>query len=176
MSKGFNQVILKGGLTKDPEVRYTQSGTACLRFSLACGYNVKRDGEWEEAVDYVSCKAWGSRAEYIGKYAVKGSQFFVEGKLKTDQYEGKDGKTVWDTYVLVSDVQFCGGKRKDDGGGGNAPSAPGEKYQAPDGSTWTQQDNGNWTKDEPPEPYDGPREDFSFRQGPEGYEQSDVPF
>ena len=114
-TKGFNQSILKGGLTRDPDVRYTTNGTAFLNFTLACGYQVNKNGQWEDAVDYVSCRAWGNRAEAIGKYCQKGSQLFIEGKFRTDRYEGKDGKTQYATYVLVQDVQFCGGKRRDGG-------------------------------------------------------------
>ena len=126
--KGFNKVLLLGGLTKDPEVRFGQNGgNAYLRFSLACGYSVKdrSTGEWKDATDYVPCVAFGKVAEVIGKYCVKGSQLHVEGKVQTSKYQ-KDGRDVWDTNVLVSSVILAGGKRRDDGqgSGGGYPSIP----------------------------------------------------
>ena len=124
MSKGFNQVIAKGGLVRDPDLRYTQSRTAFLGFTLACTESVKKDGEWTDVPEYVPCKAWGGYAETIAKHCVKGSQLFIRGKFKTDKYEGKDGKMRWDSYVLVQDVQFCGGKRKDDSADRGVPSEP----------------------------------------------------
>ena len=110
---GFNQVILKGGIVKDPELKYTKDNVAFLRFNLACPCQVQKNGQREEVVDYVPCMAWGNRAEVIGKYCVKGTQIFIAGKVKTDKYDGKDGQTVWTPYVLVQDIQFAGGKRKD---------------------------------------------------------------
>ena len=113
-SYGFNQSILKGGLTKDPELKYTKDGLAYLTFSLACSTRVRKNGQLEDVVDYVPCKAWGSYAEVIGKYCVKGTQLLVIGRIRTDKYEGKDGKTVWSTYTLVNNVMFAGGKRRDE--------------------------------------------------------------
>lgn len=129
--KGFNKVLLLGGLTKDPEVRFGQNGgSAYLRFSLACGYSTKdrSTGEWKDATDYVPCLAFGKVAEVIGKYCVKGSQLHVEGKVQTSKYQ-KDGRDVWDTHILVSGVILAGGKRRDDGqgsGGGYQAQAPQE--------------------------------------------------
>lgn len=113
-SYGFNQSILKGGLVKDPELRHTNNNIAFLSFSLACPCRTMKNGQWEDGVDYVPCKAWGSSAELIGKYCEKGTQLFIVGKTKTDSYKDKDGKTVWNTYTLVSTVQFAGGRRKDE--------------------------------------------------------------
>ena len=155
--KGFNKVLLLGGLTKDPEVRFGQNGgNAYLRFSLACGYSVKdrSTGEWKDATDYVPCVAFGKVAEVIGKYCVKGSQLHVEGKVQTSKYQ-KDGRDVWDTNVLVSSVILAGGKRRDDGqvaGGGYAHKPQGQ--------------SGNWGKDDFP---------MDFAEAETGGE-ADIPF
>lgn len=138
--KGYNKVILLGGLTRDPEVRYGQNGgSAYLRFSLACGYSVKDRGTggWREATDYVPCLAFGKTAEVIGKYCVKGSQLHVEGKVQTSKYQ-KNGRDVWVTSVLVSGITLAGGKRREDGqsnGGGYA-----SKPQGQSGGGWGKND------------------------------------
>lgn len=120
MSKGYNKVALLGGLTRDPELKQGEN-TSYLRFSLACGYSVNRNGQREEAVDYVPCVAFGKTAELIAQYCVKGTQLFCEGKVDISKYQ-KDGQNVWDTHVLVQEIRFTGGKRKD--GGDPALSAP----------------------------------------------------
>lgn len=160
MSKGVNKVMLLGGLTKDPEVRYTQDRKAVLRFNLACGYQVKRNGQWEDEADYVPCVAFDARAEVIAKYCVKGSQLFIEGKVKTNNYKNKDGNTVWETHVQVQDIRFAGGRRKDEGDNGGASSSGG--YYTP-----------------APEAYEPPADDmsFKFKDGPAGaMEDADIPF
>lgn len=119
MSRGYNKVLLMGGLTKDPELKHTNNGTAYLRFSLACGYSVKdSNGQWTDKADYVPCTAWGNSAETLNKYCVKGSQLFVEGKVFTTKFKDKNGNDIWDTGVRVDNIRFAGGKRKDDGGNG----------------------------------------------------------
>ena len=129
MSKGFNKVVLLGGLTRDPELK--QGGnTPYLRFSLACGYSVNRNGQWEEATDYVPCVAFGKTAELIAQYCVKGTQLFCEGKVDIRKYQ-KDGQDVWDTHVLVQVIRFAGGKRKDGGPAPSAPEPPAWETEAP---------------------------------------------
>ena len=130
MSKGFNKVVLLGGLTRDPELKQSGS-TTYLRFSLACGYSVNRDGQWEEAVDYVPCVAFGKTAKLIAQYCVKGTQIFCDGKTVTQKYQ-KDGRDVWDTHVLVQEIRFAGGKRKDDSDPSpSAPEPPAGETEAP---------------------------------------------
>ena len=133
--KGYNKVILLGGLTRDPEVRYGQNGgSAYLRFSLACGYSVKDRGTggWREATDYVPCLAFGKTAEVIGKYCVKGSQLHVEGKGQTSKYQ-KNGRDMWDTSVLVSGIILAGGKRREDGQSNSGGYRPGPEDFPMDG-------------------------------------------
>ena len=168
MSKGYNKVILLGGLTKDPDVKQTQGGTPYLRFNLACGYSVKdQDGQWTEKTDYVPCTAWGNVAEAIEKYCVKGSQLMVEGKVFTNKYKDRDGKDVWDTSVRVSSVCFAGGRRKDEGGNGG-DRRPVERGEFPDDFSQYEEPRSRGSRGGR---YDG----FAFRDGPD-METADIPF
>ena len=164
MSRGYNKVVLLGGLTKDPELKQTNNGTSYLRFSLACAYAAKgNDGQWTEKADYVPCMAWGNVAETIDKYCIKGSQIFIEGKVFTNSYKNKDGRDIWDTSVRVDAMRFAGGKRKDDGGnkGGNGGNNRG---------TGENGRNSNFENIE--------NTGFSFNNGPSGdyAEPADIPF
>lgn len=118
MSRGFNQVVLLGNLTRDVEVRYKNKGDgAWCRFSLACGYAVNRGGQWEEACDFVPCLAFGTVAETIGKHCRKGDPILAIGSVKTSKYT-KEGRDVWQTNIYVNNFRFAGGKRRDEGASG----------------------------------------------------------
>ena len=94
----MNKVILIGNLTKDIEISSTKTGKHVTRFCLG----VRRD---KEATDFINCEAWGTVADLLEKYCSKGSKIGVSGKIRNVSYE-KDGKTVYKTYILVSDVDF----------------------------------------------------------------------
>ena len=99
----MNSVTLIGNLTKDPEVRYTTTGTAMGKFSLAInsGYGDKK------RVDYPNIIVFGKTAENCEKYLHKGSKCAVRGKIQTGSYEGKNG-TVYTTDVIADEVEFLG--------------------------------------------------------------------
>ncbi|WP_064616394.1 single-stranded DNA-binding protein [Streptobacillus moniliformis] len=103
----MNYVSLLGRLTKDPEVQYTGTGKAYLRFSIA----VQRDSNREE-VDFINCVAWEKRAETIGQYFKKGERILVQGKIMTSTYE-KNGEKRFNTDVLVSRIGFIERKTDD---------------------------------------------------------------
>lgn len=116
----FNKVILMGNLTRDPEVRYTQGGTAVSEIGLAV--NDKRKdakGEWVEETTFVDVTLWGRTAEIAGEYLGKGSSVLVEGRLKLDSWE-KDGQKRSKLRVVAENMRMLGGK----GGGGRGGSAP----------------------------------------------------
>ena len=98
-----------GRLTKDPEISYTQKGTAVARFSLAID---RRSAE--KATDYIQCVAMGKTAEVMEKYIAKGDQIGVEGSIQTGNYK-KDGKTVYTWNVFAESVTFTEKKK-----GGNS--------------------------------------------------------
>ena len=124
----FNKVILMGNLTRDPELRYTPSGTAIAKMGLAVN-RVWRDaeGQQKEEVTFVDVDAFGKQAETIGQYMQKGRPILVEGRLKLDQWEDKNtGQNRSRLGVVLERFTFVGGGGGHAGGGDAAPqqSAP----------------------------------------------------
>jgi single-strand DNA-binding protein len=122
-----NKVILIGNLTRDPELRYTPSGTAVAKFGMAINRTWKsQTGEKKEEVCFVDCQAWARGAELISEYCHKGSQLFIEGRLQLDSWEGKDGQKRSKLLVVVENSQFLGAPtgRKPQGEGAPDPSQP----------------------------------------------------
>lgn len=127
MSRGFNNAVVFGGLARDPNVKYGQSGNAFIVFTIAAGYAVRnQDGEYEERTDWVPCKAFGKNAENIGKYCKKGDRLLIQGKIRTETYE-KDGQKTWSTMLYADSVIFGG---KANGGGGDNATQSGDNYSA----------------------------------------------
>lgn len=113
MARSFNQVILMGNLTRDPELRQTPSGQNVCAFSLALNRSFKGgDGEWKEATDYIDIVAWGPLGERVAQYLTKGRPCLVNGRLQSSSWE-KDGQKRSKVEVVAQDVTFLGG-----GGGG----------------------------------------------------------
>ena len=128
----LNSVILMGRLTKDVEIRYSQgSDMAIARFTLAVERDRKKEGE-ERAVDFISCVAFGSTAEFIAKHFVKGSMLAVIGNIQTGSYTNKDGVKVYYTEVKVDKASFTGEKREN--GQQQQPAVGGDGFMnLPDG-------------------------------------------
>lgn len=105
----MNNVQLIGRLTKDPEIRYTQSQTAVVSFTLAVDRRFKKDGE--QTADFISCKAWNKTAEFVSKYFTKGKRMALSGRIETGSYEGKNGK-VYTTEVIADNVEFVDSKEE----------------------------------------------------------------
>ena len=105
----MNQVNLLGRITRDPDIRYSQGekSTCVAKFSLAVNRKFKKD-----EADFINCIAFGKTAELIEKYIRKGSQLAVTGSIQTGSYTNKDGNKVYTTDVLVSELDFCGGKNE----------------------------------------------------------------
>ena len=108
----FNKVILVGNLTRDPELRYTPSGTAVTNFGIATN---RRWGEDKEEVFFGEVNAWGKLAEICEQYLKKGSQCLVEGRLKTEQWE-YEGKKMSKTRIVADNIRFLGGGKGSDSG------------------------------------------------------------
>lgn len=108
----MNKVFLSGNLTRDPEVRYSQSGKAFARMGIA----INRRYKDKESVDFFNLVAWEKTAEFCGRYLRKGSRVLVEGRLQTSTYENKDGVKVNAVDVIIDNIEFAGSKRADDGG------------------------------------------------------------
>lgn len=100
----MNKVELTGRLTKDIELRYIDATTACTGFTVAVRRKYKnRDGEYDS--DFITCKAFKHSAEYLSKYACKGTMIGIEGEIQTGSYEDRDGKRVYTTDVRVDNVE-----------------------------------------------------------------------
>ncbi|HRK32484.1 MAG TPA: single-stranded DNA-binding protein, partial [Tepidisphaeraceae bacterium] len=120
----FNQVILMGNLTRDPQLRYTPSQAAVCDFGLACNRKFKAaDGSLREEVTFVDCTAWSKQAELINTYFTKGKPIFISGRLKYDQWDDKNGGGKRSRLlVVVEDFQFVGGRDGPGQGGGGGQS------------------------------------------------------
>ena len=116
----FNKVILIGNLTRDPELRYTQSGSALVKFGLATNrsYRSKASNELIEETCFVDIEGWGAQAETFSKYMSKGRPVFVEGRLRLDSWESKEGQKRSKLVVVMEGFQFLGQGGRGGGGGG----------------------------------------------------------
>jgi len=128
MAKGtVNKVILIGRLGKDPAVKYTPSGRAVANFSIATNEAWTKEGEKHEQTDWHNIVLWGKTAEIAGQYLVKGSRVFIEGKLRTRQYD-KDGQTHYMTEVIGDRLEFLDSKPQ---GQDNVPNEQGSEDDMP---------------------------------------------
>jgi single-strand DNA-binding protein len=128
MARGINKVILVGNLGNDPEVRYSQSGTAMTSISVATSesWKDKTSGEQQERTEWHRVKFFGRLAEIAGEYLKKGSQVYIEGKLRTDKYTDKAGVEKYSTDIIADEMQMLGGKMSGgEGGGGTRPMGGG---------------------------------------------------
>jgi len=118
MARGINKVILVGNLGADPETRYTPSGTAItsIRIATSEAWKDKTTGEQQERTEWHRVKFFGRLAEIAGEYLKKGSQVYIEGKLRTDEYE-KDGVKRYSTDVIADEMQMLGSRGGGAGGG-----------------------------------------------------------
>ena len=113
----MNNVSLLGRLTRDPELKYTQSGTAVVRFNVAVDRRMSREKRQEAeaanqpTADFISCTAWRQTAELIANYFKKGNRIGVTGRIQTGSYE-KDGTKVYTTDVVVESVDFVESKNE----------------------------------------------------------------
>ncbi len=111
----MNKVILSGNLTRDPEVRYTQSGKALAKLGIAVNRPYSRSAEGNApTVDFFNMTAWDKQAEFCGRYLKKGSSVIVEGRLENNNYE-KDGVKHYSDQITIERIEFAG--KKSDGGG-----------------------------------------------------------
>lgn len=120
----FNKVILMGNLTRDPELRYTPSGTAVCNAGLAVNRRYQdQAGEWKEEPTFIDVTIWGKRGEAFSKFHKKGRPAFLEGSLRMDTWEDKQsGAKRSKLYVVADSWEFVGGGREGGEGGGGGGS------------------------------------------------------
>jgi len=128
MARGINKVILVGNLGQDPEVRYTPAGAAVTTISVATteAWNDK-EGNKQERTEWHRVVFFSRLAEIAGEYLKKGSQVYIEGKLRTNKWQDKSGNDRYTTEIMANEMQMLGGRPGSGGGmggGGNMPSAP----------------------------------------------------
>ena len=105
----MNKAILIGRLTKDPELRTTPTGRNVCQFSVAVSRNFT-NANGEREADFINCVVWDKQAENLVKYQKKGNQIAVEGRIQTRNYDDKDGKKVYVTEILASNISFLDSK------------------------------------------------------------------
>lgn len=107
----LNHITIMGRLTKDPELRYTQTQTPVASFTVAVDRDYTgKDGEKKET-DFIDCVAWRSTAEFISKYFTKGSKAVVDGRLQLRDWTDKDGNKRRNAEIIVGNIYFCESKR-----------------------------------------------------------------
>lgn len=112
-----NTTVLVGRITKDVELRYSASGVAVARFTLAVNRTFKKEGE--QQADFINIVTWRKTAENTANFCKKGSQIAVTGRIQTGSYEGQDGKRVYTTEVVAENVQFLEPKNANNAPNGN---------------------------------------------------------
>ena len=129
MARGINKVILVGNLGNDPEVRYSQSGSAITTLSVATSESWKdKDGNQQERTEWHRVKAFGRLAEIMGEYLKKGRQVYIEGSLRTEKYTDKNGVEKYSTDIIADEMQMLGGMGE---GGGGGQRGGGERSERP---------------------------------------------
>lgn len=107
----MNQVILIGNLTREPDMKYTQSGLAITRFTLALN-RPKKDGQ-DQGADFINIVTFGKLAENCANYLAKGRKTAVAGRLNTGSYDDKDGKKIYTVDVIANSVEFLEWEKKE---------------------------------------------------------------
>jgi len=157
MARGINKVIIVGNVGGDPETRYMPSGSAVTNLTIATNesWKDKQTGEQKERTEWHRVAMFNRLAEIAAEYLRKGSQVYIEGKLRTRKWQDKSGNDRYTTEIIADEMQMLGGRGGSGGGGGNFGG--GQQGGAPSGGD--QQGGGN----APPQP------------GPDDFDD-DIPF
>ena len=125
MARGINKVILVGNLGADPETRYMPNGSAVTNLSVATSetWKDKQSGEQKERTEWHKVAMFNRLAEIAAEYLRKGSQVYIEGKLRTRKWQDRDGNDRWTTEIIADEMQMLGGRA---GAGGAAPMGSGQ--------------------------------------------------
>lgn len=128
----FNQWTGIGNLGADPELKYTQGGTAVCNFSMATERSYKdKEGGTKKETEWVKVVAWARTAEVVKQYCAKGSKIFVQGRLQTRKWQDRDGKDRFTTEVVAEQVKFLGGKSGEGKSSGQNSDGPPPSEEAP---------------------------------------------
>lgn len=129
MARGINKVILVGNLGQDPETRSTPGGTTVtnIRVATSESWRDKQSGEMKEQTEWHTVVMWGRLGEIAGEYLKKGSQVYIEGRLRTRKWQDRQGGDRYTTEIVASEMQMLGGR------GGGAPSESRDSRQSSSG-------------------------------------------
>jgi single-strand DNA-binding protein len=161
----YNRVILVGNLTRDPELRYTPSGTAVSDVGVAVNDRYKNaSGEWVEEATFVDVTLWARTAEVASEYLSKGSPILIEGRLKLDTWETNDGQKRSKLRVICERMQMLGGRGEGGGGGGGGRMQGGGGRMAPRRPADSDYNQAGPPMDDysSPGPSSGPSDDIPF--------------
>ena len=164
----MNSVNLIGRLTKDVDLRYTQSGLAVGRFSVAID-RPKKDGQ-DNGADFPNCVAYGKTAENLANYVHKGEMVGVTGCIRTGSYTGKDGRKVYTTDISVASVQFLNSRSS--GGQNNGYQNNGNGYQ----NNGYQNNGGYQQQNTSNSPNNGNFSQNNAQNAQYGFDENDLPF
>lgn len=158
----LNKAILMGRLTRDPELRHTQSNMAVCSFSLAID-RARKDANGERQTDFINCVAWGRQAEFVAQWFSKGAMAIVTGRIQSRTWQDKDGNNRTTTEVNCDEISFGESKKARESNGGYANSY----------------DNGSQMRSEPTASQIAPA--FDLPSGDSGFaelddDDGDVPF
>lgn len=128
----LNHIVLMGRLTRDPELRRTQSGTPVASFTLAVDRDFKDKQTGERTTDFIDVVAWRTTAEFVSRYFTKGRMAVVEGRLQLRDWTDKEGNKRRSAEVVADSVYFGDSKRESDGGG----CGQGGSYSTPNGDSF----------------------------------------
>ena len=139
MARGINKVILVGNLGRDPEIKYTASGSAIANVTVATSesWNDKQTGEKVEKTEWHRVVAFQRLAEIMGEYLKKGSQVYIEGKLQTRKWQDQNGQDRYTTEIVANEMQMLGsradsaGQQQAGGGGFRKPAASQQESAKP---------------------------------------------
>jgi len=125
MARGINKVIIVGNLGGDPETRYMPSGSAVTNLTVATNesWKDKQTGEQKDRTEWHKVAMFNRLAEIAAEYLRKGSQVYIEGKLRTRKWQDKSGNDRWTTEIIADEMQMLGSRG---GGGGSAPMSSGQ--------------------------------------------------
>ena len=126
MARGINKVIIVGNLGGDPETRYMPSGSAVTNLTVATNesWKDKQTGEQKDRTEWHKVAMFNRLAEIAAEYLRKGSQVYIEGKLRTRKWQDKNGQDRWTTEISADEMQMLGGRGG--GGGGSVPMSSGQ--------------------------------------------------
>ena len=170
MARGINKVIIVGNLGNDPEVRYSQGGSAITTVSVATteSWKDKTSGEAQERTEWHRVKFFGRLAEIAGEYLKKGSQVYIEGSLRTDKYTDKQGVERYTTDIIAAEMQMLGGRSGGAEGGGGGMGGGGSRGGGGGGA---RQERGPARGPQP-----GPSRGAPAPAPNDGFDDDDIPF